>query len=97
MTEITIKDQIIRECVITIDNLCGRLENACRAANKTIPGFWQAWAADDLISEARLMSETLHDSIPDLRGDFIPEPEDKSDIICQSCGDPDCNRPFPHS
>lgn len=36
-----------------------------------------------------------------LRGDFPvsekEEPEDESDIICQSCFDPDCNRPFPHT
>jgi len=26
-----------------------------------------------------------------------PEPKDETDIICPTCQDPDCNRPFGHS
>lgn len=27
---------------------------------------------------------------------IVPPDTDESDVVCESCGDPDCSRPFPH-
>ena len=37
--------------------------------------------------------KALHQSVDGPEEPAIP---DQSDMVCPSCGDPDCNRPFPH-
>ena len=91
---------------VCIDEYVGRIINAA----KKIKEFWSKeklscaavkyWNDEAIITALKLLEdleESIADSIlpPPSLDDY--EPPDDSDEICQSCGDPDCNRPFPHA